>query len=588
MSLTSWLQDLRSALASGRNQRQRRRPSSPRGASHRPHLELLEDRCVLAQYAVMDLGFEAVDLNETGQVVGNAGDHAIVLDGDNLIDLGSLGGIYSHATAINDVGQVVGEATLAGDLAEHAFLITPQGGEWFRDSDLDGRNDLMIDLGTLPGIDYSQATAVNNAGQVVGSCGGHAFLWDAVNGMIDLGGGNPTAINENGQVTGYADFPFLWDAVNGMTILDPGPEYLWGRATSINDAGWIVGSLGVDSGDSGLGSETQIDFMWNGHYSIGSPFGGVLSYAEDINNFGQVAGSSWTYDDWDGTYQSHAVLAGAGSTVTLQSPLLNSNVTLQYAQAINDHGLILAGAHNNANGGEDYYLLTPIPPSNPSIKIADAPAVTEGNSGTRTATFTVTLSTASAQTVTVAYATADGTATAGSDYRAASGTLTFAPGQTSKTVTVLVNGDRLPEPNETFVVDLGSPTNATIADGQGQGTILDDEPSISISDMTKAEGKKNQTTLFTFVITLSVAYDQPVTMSFETTDGTAKTSDSDYVAKIGTLTFAPGETTKTITITVNGDSKKEADETFYLDLFGNSGNSSCTKNRGIGKILNDD
>jgi hypothetical protein len=56
----------------------------------------------------------------------------------------------------------------------------------------------------------------------------------------------------------------------------------------------------------------------------------------------------------------------------------------------------------------------------------------------------------------------------------------------------------------------------------------------------------------------------------------------------GTLTFAPGETTKTITVWVNGDSKKEADETFYLDLFGNSSNSLLTKKRGLGTILNDD
>ena len=77
-------------------------------------------------------------------------------------------------------------------------------------------------------------------------------------------------------------------------------------------------------------------------------------------------------------------------------------------------------------------------------------------------------------------------------------------------------------------------------------------------------------------------------MSYRTVDGTATTSDGDYIAKTGTLTFAPGETTKTITIVVNGDNKKEANETFYLDLFGNSSNSLFTKNRGIGTILNDD
>ena len=77
-------------------------------------------------------------------------------------------------------------------------------------------------------------------------------------------------------------------------------------------------------------------------------------------------------------------------------------------------------------------------------------------------------------------------------------------------------------------------------------------------------------------------------MSFRTEDGTAKTSDNDYVAKTGTLTFAPGETTKTITIEVKGDSKKEANETFYLDLFGLSSNALFTKNRGVGTILKRD
>jgi hypothetical protein len=97
-----------------------------------------------------------------------------------------------------------------------------------------------------------------------------------------------------------------------------------------------------------------------------------------------------------------------------------------------------------------------------------------------------------------------------------------------------------------------------------------------------------QTTLFTFTVTLSAAYDQTMTMSYRTVNGTAKTSDNDYIARTGTLTFAPGETTKTIAIEVKGDIKKEANETFYLDLFGNSINSLFTKNRGIGMVLNDD
>jgi hypothetical protein len=189
------------------------------------------------------------------------------------------------------------------------------------------------------------------------------------------------------------------------------------------------------------------------------------------------------------------------------------------------------------------------------------------------------------------YATANSGAAAGSDYQATAGTLTIPAGQTSGTITVLINGDSVVEPNETFSVSLSSPIGATIADGQGVGTIINDDvarPTISISDVSKLEGQKGKTTLFTFTVTLSAAYDQPVTMSFKTANGTAKTSNSDYIARTGTLTFAPGETTKTITISVKGDSKREGNEVFYVDLFGNSSNSQFTKKRGIGTILNDD
>ncbi len=110
----------------------------------------------------------------------------------------------------------------------------------------------------------------------------------------------------------------------------------------------------------------------------------------------------------------------------------------------------------------------------PSVAIGDA-TVPEGNAGTVTADFMVTLSTASAQTVTVDFSTADGSATAGSDYVAQSGTLTFNPGETTKTITVVVNGDTVDEGDETFFVDLTSATNASIGNGQGVGTIIDDD-----------------------------------------------------------------------------------------------------------------
>jgi hypothetical protein len=115
-----------------------------------------------------------------------------------------------------------------------------------------------------------------------------------------------------------------------------------------------------------------------------------------------------------------------------------------------------------------------MPPAPPTLSIGDV-TVTEGNAGTTNALFTVSLSAASNSTVTVNYATADGTATAGSDYVAGTGTLTFPPGTTSQTLGVAVNGDTAIESAETFFVNLHGASNATITDGQGQGTILNDD-----------------------------------------------------------------------------------------------------------------
>jgi len=223
-----------------------------------------------------------------------------------------------------------------------------------------------------------------------------------------------------------------------------------------------------------------------------------------------------------------------------------------------------------------------------SLSINDV-TLNEGNSGTTNATFTVTLSPASSQTVTVNYATANGTATAGSDYVAQSGTLTFTAGQTTKTISVTVNGDTTVEPNETFVVNLMSPSGATLADSQGQGTIVNDDtaplPSLSINDVTVTEGDSG-TKAATFTVTLSAASTSAVTVTFATANGTA-TAGSDYVAQSGTLTFTAGQTTRTISVTVNGDTTVEPNETFVVNLMTPSG-ATLADSQGQGTIRNDD
>ncbi|HVK07868.1 MAG TPA: Calx-beta domain-containing protein, partial [Gemmataceae bacterium] len=202
--------------------------------------------------------------------------------------------------------------------------------------------------------------------------------------------------------------------------------------------------------------------------------------------------------------------------------------------------------------------------------------------------FLVTLATPYDQPVTVPYTTASGTATAGTDFLSATSSVIIPAGATSQAVAVSVVGDRLGEPDEKFVVNLTGTASATIADGQGVGTIRDDEPRISIGDVSRSEGRKGQTTVLTFIVRLSAAYDKAVTFSYQTRNGTATVANNDYRAKSGTITFNPGETAKTITIEVVGDNRREGDETFYVDLFSNTSNSVLLDGTGLGTILNDD
>ena len=201
----------------------------------------------------------------------------------------------------------------------------------------------------------------------------------------------------------------------------------------------------------------------------------------------------------------------------------------------------------------------------PVLSIADATAVAEGEA----AQFVVTLTPASGKQVTVSYATTDGTAKASEDYTAASSTtLTFAPNDTTKTISVATTEDTRNEPTEAFTVTLSSPTNATLKSGgtAATGTINDDDalPVLSIADATAvAEGEAAQ-----FVVTLAPASGKQVTVSYATTDGTAKASEDYTAASSTTLTFAPNDTTKTISVATTEDMRNEPTEAFTVTLSG--------------------
>ena len=215
---------------------------------------------------------------------------------------------------------------------------------------------------------------------------------------------------------------------------------------------------------------------------------------------------------------------------------------------------------------------------NTSISINDV-SLTEGDSGTKNFDFTVTLSQASNLTVKVDFATANGTATvAGSDYQSTTGTLTFIPGDLTKTVTVQVNGDTANEPNETFSVNLTNPDNTTISDNQGLGTILnDDAPGVQFSTNTYNVNEGINTGFATLTVNRTGDISQALTVDYQTSDQSGATpcqtnnngfaSDRcDYGTASGTLRFAAGEASKTIPVVIINDAYVEPTEQLTIKL----------------------
>lgn len=222
----------------------------------------------------------------------------------------------------------------------------------------------------------------------------------------------------------------------------------------------------------------------------------------------------------------------------------------------------------------------------PSFAIND-PSIAE-NGGSLT--FTVTKSGATALTHAINYATANGTATSGSDYTAASGTLSFNSSDVSKTFTVSLTDDSTYEGNETLTGSLSSATNgATISDASGTGTISENEaaPSFSVNDVSVAENGGSVT--FTVTKTGATAFSHNV--SYATANGTATAGFfQDYTAASGTLTFGTSETIKTVAITINDDTPPtwENTEAFTLDLSGATNGATIADSSGTCSITESD
>jgi hypothetical protein len=200
----------------------------------------------------------------------------------------------------------------------------------------------------------------------------------------------------------------------------------------------------------------------------------------------------------------------------------------------------------------------------PAISVDDA-ATAEGDAGSTAVSFGVTLSHPSVDTVSVGLATADGSAVGPADYLPATEVVSLAPGETSKTVAVMVAGDAIDEPDESFAINLSEPSNGVLADHQAAGTITDDDaaPTISVGDASVIEGNAGSKSV-EVTVSLSNPSSHQVAVGYATVDGTA-VAPGDFEPANGTLLFNAGDTQKTLAVSVLGDTSVEPDELLTID-----------------------
>jgi VCBS repeat-containing protein len=253
------------------------------------------------------------------------------------------------------------------------------------------------------------------------------------------------------------------------------------------------------------------------------------------------------------------------STVTLPINIPTSDVytRLRQVSVISGNGYTI-GVGGDTGATINVTSAKPLP----TLTIGDV-SIIEGNDGKTNAVFTVALSGKTADSVTVDYATADGTALNSSDYAKVAGKLTFAPEETSKTITVEINGDNNFEDNETFFVNLSNPTNTTSTKPKGIGTILnDDKPIVTLVVTIPNAAEKRQEEPATpgrFTLTRTGSTTNPLTVNYDIA-GTA-TENTDYTSPgAHKVTFAAGSDTATIDLKIIDDKFYEGTETVILKL----------------------
>jgi hypothetical protein len=469
----------------------------------------------------------------------------IWLDGSSRIDVGG--------TSAGE-GNVVGGVTPA--CCEAGIYLTSADDNRI----LGNKVGVNAALGALPnawaGIYLDGGSDANQIGD--GTSAGANLVANSGDAGVVVAGGRSNRIRANSiSANGLLGIDLDQDGVTANDNADPdtGSNRLQNYpvlTTSASNAGGtqVTGSL-----NSRPNRSYVLDFFSNGSCdSSGNGEGEVYLGSKTVstNGSGNVSFSA-----------SLGVSAASGSSVTATATDVALGDTSEFSACLANQGGLPAASVANVSASES-----------------------AGNM-----VFTVTLSSAPVfSPVTVDYATANGTALAGSDYTATTGTVTFTGAQTTQTVSVPLTNDALDEADETLTLTLSNPSNTLIASGQGTatGTILDDDaaPTLNVANAPNVNEPDSGTVNQTFTVTLSAVSSLPVSVVIGTVPGTA-TAQVDYDTNAQQLTFAPGQTTKTFTVAVYGDLLDEVNEKYSAKLFSPS-NATLGTDTGQATIVDDD
>ena len=536
-------------------------------------------------------------LNATGtSTLGNGGAGIAISAGTNVL-VGSLTGSGGNVVSGNSFGGIVSGfgvdnifegnrvGTNAAGTADEGNLGTGiligafSTGDIIRSNLVSGNDSHGIEVtfsatGTaihsnIIGRSANLSTAIPNAGDGVNVCDGAA---DVVVGSVALGGntiasngGNGIGVEPSAQLNNtwaansiYANTGLGIDLhLDGVTANDV--DDIDAGANNLQNFPVITAAVTSATASQVMGTiDTTPNTLITVHVYSGPPA------AADPSGFGEGP-----------VYLGETTFTTDGSG--------NANwVVIGPATAVNDFATATATAPDGTSEFSANLLVSPAPTVQFSQPVY---MVTENGV---TATITVTRTGDLSVTSTVQFATSDNTAFAGTDYGAASGPLTFVPGDDTETFTVGITDDTLDEATESVTLTLSNPNMATLgAQSTASLEITDDDPppAITISDLSLAEGNSG-TTSFIFTISLSALSGQQVDVTYTTTNGTA-TSGSDYTTTAGVATIPAGTGSVQVTVPVLGDNVVEPDETFTVDLT-NPVNATISDAQGLGTIQNDD